>query len=77
MLSNTVDYKKISIHAASHIQNAKDDTNWREVDKLIKRQQTPEEFVESMIRKSENNMEGKTQSLSNFSKLKKVGKCNA
>ena len=29
----------ISIHvaSASHIQNAKDDTNWREVDKLIKR----------------------------------------
>ena len=29
----------ISIHvaSASHLQNAKDDTNWREVDKLIKR----------------------------------------
>ena len=74
-----MDYKTISIHvaSASHIQNAKDDTNWREVDKLIKRQQTPEEFVESMIRKSENNMEGKTQSLSKFSELQKVGKYNA
>lgn len=47
-------YESMSIHVASatHKQNAKDDTKWREVDKLIKRQQTPTEFVETMITKS-------------------------
>ena len=45
-------YTSINSHIESsmHKKNARDDTKWRNVDKLIARQQTPAEFVESVIK---------------------------
>ena len=50
-------YVNINSHVKSsmHRRNARDESKWRTVDNLIRRQPTPAEFVESMIKISKDN----------------------